>query len=101
MPLPTLMRIESETTQIKKLQEENSKLRQRLQMSLNQQMSASGQHQHQSRQQMFMDKKTRMGNVTNINEIVPFDIQPPSHLVSVFKLFLDNFRYSYISLGYF
>lgn len=82
MPMPTLMRIESETAQIKKLQEENSKLRQRLQQQ--QTMSGSGLSQHQSRQQMFMDKKTRAGSVASPNEIVPFDIQPPSHLVDDF-----------------
>ncbi|KAG5667554.1 hypothetical protein PVAND_015533 [Polypedilum vanderplanki] len=91
MPLPTLMRIESETAQIKKLQEENSKLRQRLQMTLSQQQQVQtgmvgslGGHQHQSRQQIFMDKKTRIGNATNPNEIIPFDIQPPAHLVDDF-----------------
>ncbi|KAL7011582.1 hypothetical protein ACKWTF_014330 [Chironomus riparius] len=85
MPLPTLMRIESETVQIKKLQEENAKLRNRLQVSQQQQQAmASGTNQHQSRQQMFMDKKTRAGNVQNTNEIIPFDIQPPVHLVDDF-----------------
>lgn len=90
MPLPTLMRIESETAQIKKLQEENSKLRQRLQMTLTQQQ----QHQaggasnlgnsHQSRQQMFLDKKTRIGGISSPSDIIPFDIQPPAHLVDDF-----------------
>lgn len=80
MPLPTLMRVENETAQIKKLQEENAKLRQRLQQS--QQAVLSGSAQHQSRQQMFIDKKmTRVGSVTSTSDIVPFDIQPPIHLV--------------------
>lgn len=93
MPLPTLMRVESETAQIKKLQEENAKLRQRLQMSLNQQQAGvSGSAQHQSRQQIFMDKKTRMGNATSTSEIIPFDIQPPAHLVSLNFNFWNIFK---------
>lgn len=80
MPLPTLMRVDSETAQIKKLQEENAKLRQRLLQS--QQAAGSA---HQSRQQSFLDKKTRVGSATS--EIVPFDIQPPIHLVRDFEHF--------------
>lgn len=78
------MRIESETAQIKKLQEENTKLRQRLQQQQQQGSVGSGLSQHQSRQQMFMDKKTRAGNVSSTSEIIPFDIQPPAHLVDDF-----------------
>lgn len=92
MPLPTLMRVESETAQIKKLQEENAKLRQRLQMSLSQQQASMGSAQHQSRQAVFMDKKTRMGSASSTSEIVPFDIQPPAHLVRSFQIcFLNVF----------
>lgn len=76
MPMPTVMRTENETAQIRKLQEENAKLRQRLQAA--QQPGAS----HQSRQQMFLEKKTR--TVNSPSEIIPFDIAPPAHLVDDF-----------------
>lgn len=78
MPLPTVMRTENETAQIRKLQDENTKLRQRLQAA--QQPGSS--HQHQSRQQMFLEKKNRP--ITSPSEIVPFDIAPPPHLVDDF-----------------
>lgn len=70
MPLPTVMRTENETVKIRKLQEENAKLRQWLQTATQQQ--PGGSVQHQSRQQMFLEKKTR--NVSSPSEIVPFDI---------------------------
>jgi len=77
MPLPTVLRTENETAQIRKLQEENAKLRQRLQAA-QQQPGAS----HQSRQQMFLDKKNRP--ISSPSEIIPFDIAPPAHLVDDF-----------------
>lgn len=77
MPLPTVMRTENETAQIRKLQEENTKLRQRLAA---QQPGSS--HQHQSRQQMFLEKKNRP--ISSPSEISPFDIAPPPHLVDDF-----------------
>lgn len=76
MPLPTVMRTENESTQIRKLQEENAKLRQRLQVA--QQPTTSSQ-QHLSRQQMFLEKKNRP--ISSPSEISPFDIAPPAHLV--------------------
>lgn len=78
MPLPTVMRTENETAQIRKLQDENTKLRQRLQAA--QQPGSS--HQHQSRQQMFLEKKSRP--ISSPSEINPFDIAPPPHLVDDF-----------------
>lgn len=81
MPLPTVMRTENETVQIRKLQEENAKLRQRLQTAPQQQPGGSAQHQ--SRQQMFLEKKTR---VSSPSEIIPFDIAPPPHLVDDFYI---------------
>jgi hypothetical protein len=79
MPLPTVMKTENESAQIRKLQEENSKLRQRLQTA--QQQPTSSQ-QHLSRQQMFLEKKNRQ--ITSPSEISPFDIAPPAHLVDDF-----------------
>lgn len=79
MPLPTVMRTENETAQIRKLQEENVKLRQRLQAAQQQQ---SGSTNHQSRQQMFLEKKNRP--ISSPSEIIPFDIAPPAHLVDDF-----------------
>jgi hypothetical protein len=78
MPLPTVMRTENETAQIRKLQEENAKLRQRLTASQQQ----PGSSNHQSRQQMFMEKKAR--TISSPSEISAFDIAPPSHLVDDF-----------------
>lgn len=81
MPLPTVMaRSENETAQIRKLQEENAKLRQRIQTA--QQQQQPGSSGHPSRQQMFLEKKSR--SVSSSNEIVPFDIAPPAHLVDDF-----------------
>ncbi|CRL06172.1 CLUMA_CG019088, isoform A [Clunio marinus] len=74
-----VMRTENETAQIRKLQEENAKLRQRLQVA---QQQPGSSHQHQSRQQMFLEKKSK--SITNPNEIIPFDIAPPQHLVDDF-----------------
>lgn len=79
MPLPTVMKTENESAQIRKLQEENAKLRQRLQAA--QQQPTSSQ-QHLSRQQMFLEKKNR--SITSPSEISPFDIAPPAHLVDDF-----------------
>lgn len=80
MSLPTVMRTENETAQIRKLQEENAKLRQKLQ---NVQQQPPGSTQHQSRQQIFLEKKSPR-SVNSPNEIAPFDIAPPAHLVDDF-----------------
>lgn len=80
MPLPAVMRTENETAQIRKLQEENAKLRQRLQAN----QQAPGTVNHQSRQQIFLDKKTNRPTINSPSEIVPFDIAPPAHLVDDF-----------------
>lgn len=78
MPLPTVLRTENETSQIRKLQEENTKLRQKLQAA----HQPGSSHQHQSRQQMFLEKKNRP--ISSPSEIFPFDIAPPPHLVDDF-----------------
>lgn len=70
MPLPTVMRTENETAQIRKLQEENAKLRQRVHSAQQQQPGSS----HQSRQQVFLEKKSRP--INSPSEIVAFDIAP-------------------------
>lgn len=77
IPLPAILKTESETLQIKKLQEENAKLKQRLNMNV-----GGSSSQHQSRQQSFADKKRN--TVTSPNEILPFDIDPPAHMVDDF-----------------
>jgi hypothetical protein len=81
MPLPTIMKTENESAQIKKLQEENAKLRQRLQ-STGGTTSSSSTTSHQSRQQMFMEKKR--STITSPSEIIPFDVAPPAHIVDDF-----------------
>lgn len=78
MPLPTIMKTENESAQIKKLQEENAKLRQRLSSMPGGASSTS----HQSRQQMFLEKKRSA--ITSPSEIIPFDVAPPAHVVDDF-----------------
>lgn len=81
MPLPTVMRTENESAQLRKLQEENAKLRQRLQTAQQQQPTTTSQP-HLSRQQMFLEKKNRP--ISSPSEISPFDINPPVHIVDDF-----------------
>lgn len=101
MPQPTLARAETEASLIKKLQEENLLLRNRLQLISQQQQQQ--QHNatsssHQSRLTAFNEQKsfdqTTMGtkhklplkssNVQSINDIIPFEILAPNHIVDDF-----------------
>lgn len=77
IPLPAILKTESETLQIKKLQEENAKLKQRLSMNV-----GGSSSQHQSRQQSFAEKKRN--TVSSPNDILPFDVDPPAHIVDDF-----------------
>lgn len=108
MPQPTLTRIEIETNQMKKLQEENSILRNRLQSignQLIQQPAASGSPKsstsatsttHQSRRSTFHEQKGRLSdskphiqvnpNPNSLNDVIPFYIPPPPHLVDDFYI---------------
>lgn len=79
IPLPAILKTESEIHQIKKLQDENLKLKQRLSMEASRSVSTSS---HQSRQQMFTDKKRN--TISSPNEISPFDVDPPAHVVDDF-----------------
>lgn len=78
MPQPTLTRAETEASLIKKLQEENLLLRNRIQ-TINTQ--ATGTSTHQSRITAFTEQK---GNAQTINDIIPFDIPPPTHIIDDF-----------------
>lgn len=78
MPQPTLTRAETEASLIKKLQEENLILRNRIQ-AIN--VQSTGTSTHQSRITAFTEQK---GNAQTINDIIPFDIPPPTHIIDDF-----------------
>lgn len=100
MPQPTLTRLETEALQMKKMQEENAILRNRIQTSQSQPTASSspltvGASTHQSRHSTFHDQRrsidgrSRMQintNPQNLNDVVPFDIQPPAHIVDDFYI---------------
>lgn len=100
MPQPTISKVEAESSLLRKLQEENAQLRTKLQ-SIQQQQTASssvaGAAAHQSRLSSFndqkytLDGKTRYstradGNAQSLNDIIPFDIPPPAHIVDDFYI---------------
>ncbi|EAT43118.1 AAEL005403-PA [Aedes aegypti] len=101
MPQPMISKVETESSLLRKLQEENAQLRSKLQ-SIQQQQSASAAataagSSHQSRvtafndQKYTLDGKTRystrpVGNAQSLNDIVPFDIPPPAHIVDDFYI---------------
>lgn len=95
-----LTRAETESSLVRKLQEENSTLRTRI-LSLTSNASPSSQSTstHQSRLSSFHNqsgaadnnnKQQRMArtisNPQNLNDIVPFDIPPPTHIVDDFYI---------------
>lgn len=97
MPQPTLARIETEAIQMKKLQEENIMLRNRLQSSQQTPTSSSsmaGSSTHQSRHSTFHDErrshnddKQRIqinSNPQSLNDVMPFAIQAPADIVDDF-----------------
>lgn len=119
MPQPTITRVETEASLIKKLQEENGLLRHRLQQSIAssnnttqqqqqpQQQQSSGTNSggpstttHQSRLSSFHNKRltgsidgkrnssqrTSSLNPQTLNDIVPFDIPAPAHIVDDFYI---------------
>lgn len=106
MPQPTLSRIETEATLVKKLQEENTLLRNRLQ-TMSQQGAAqptaasspknSATSTHQSRRTIFHEQKVRApdlnkahvqvsANPSSVNDVTPFYIPPPPHIVDDFYI---------------
>lgn len=101
MPQPTLTRLEVEATQMKKLQDENQLLRNRVQ-SMNQTQSTSsssspktGSSTHQSRQSTFQDQRRSLdsrqrhssnSNQQSLNDIVPFGVPPPAHIIDDFYI---------------
>ncbi|XP_055698080.1 WD repeat-containing protein 91 [Phlebotomus papatasi] len=105
MPQPTLIRAETEASMIKKLQDENAALKSRLQsLSINnpQAASSSTSTSHQSRISAFTDQKSYdsnrqrtsgsqtsvKGNIPQnpLNDVVPFDIPPPAHIIDDFYI---------------
>lgn len=91
LPQATIGKLESETSLLRKLQEENTKLRHRIQGLCQGQQPATSTN-HQSRISTFYDKKfgqannRLMGSVTSPSDIIPFDIPPPNHLVDDFYI---------------
>jgi hypothetical protein len=94
MPHPTLIRAEFEASIIKKLQEEITTLRSRIQ-TINAQHHTTGSvgTTHQSRSQTFDDSRQHKNanikqsqQTNNLNDIVPFDISPPAHIVDDFYI---------------
>lgn len=98
MPQPTLARAETEASLIKKLQEENLLLRNRLQQIAQSQQQNPTSSSHQSRLTAFNEQKSfdqtvtgtkhklpiKPSNVQSINDIIPFDILAPTHIVDDF-----------------
>lgn len=100
MPQPTLARAETESSLIKKLQEENLLLRNRFQQiaQSQQQQNPTSSSSHQSRLTAFNEQKSfdqtttgtknklpiKPSNVQSINDIIPFDILAPTHIVDDF-----------------
>lgn len=99
MPQPSLARLETEALQMKKLQEENVILRNRI-LSAQQPTASSspmvGTSTHQSRHSTFhadqrrsIDGKQRTQinpNPQSLSDVMPFDIQPPAHIVDDFYI---------------
>lgn len=73
MPQPTLSSIDAEASLIKRLQEENNHFRNRL---------ANIQAQDTNN-----DLKSKMQKpITNLNDIVPIEVSPPTHIVDDFYI---------------
>uniref|UniRef100_A0A1Q3F285 Putative hspc049 protein n=1 Tax=Culex tarsalis TaxID=7177 RepID=A0A1Q3F285_CULTA len=96
MPQPTISKVEAESSLLRKLQEENAQLRAKLQSIQQPQPSSSSgggvgpSSSHQSRLST-LDGKTRYsrptsGSQQSLNDIVPFDIPPPAHIVDDFYI---------------
>ncbi|KAJ6637949.1 Protein glass [Pseudolycoriella hygida] len=92
MPQPALVRAEAEASLIKKLQDENQTLRNRIQAMTQQQShpSAATSTSHQSRLSTFhnqrnFERQTRTSShPQSLDDITPFDIKPPNHIIDDF-----------------
>lgn len=92
VPQPTLTKVEIEAAIIKKLQEENALLRDKLLTIQNQRAqpytgsgNSNTSSSHQSRISVFQDAHSKSRNYPrDLNDIKPFDILPPNHLVDDF-----------------
>lgn len=87
MPQPTLSRIDVETLQMRKLQEENQILRTRLQ-SLQEHNAVppqSGTSSHQSRHASYQRQRMQTNpNPQSLNDIIPTNVPPPAHIIDDF-----------------
>lgn len=102
MPQPTLTRLDVEATQMKKLQDENQLLRNRLQIINQSQQGTSSSSSpktssstHQSRQASFQDQRRSVdgrqrqssaSNTQTLNDVIPFNIPPPAHIIDDFYI---------------
>lgn len=93
MPQPALIRAEAEASLIRKLQDENQMLRNRIQAMIQQQSHPSAtaaSTSHQSRLSTFHNQKNferqvrTSSNPQSLDEIIPFDIKPPNHIIDDF-----------------
>ncbi|XP_055615757.1 WD repeat-containing protein 91 [Toxorhynchites rutilus septentrionalis] len=97
MPQPTISKVDAESNLLRKLQEENAQLRAKLQSIQQHTAPTATSSSHQSRVSSFheqkytLDGKTRYssraaGNAQFLNDIIPFDIPPPPHIVDDFYI---------------
>lgn len=87
MPQPTLTRAEAEVCLIKRLQDENSLLRNRLQtLQTQQQLLVGSASTHQSRMSAFGNQESTSKRGPTLNDITPIDIPPPPHIVDDFYI---------------
>lgn len=92
MPQPALIRAEAEASLIRKLQDENQTLRNRIQAMIQQQSHPTGvtSTSHQSRLSTFHNQKNferqvrTSSNPQSLEDIIPFDIKPPNHIIDDF-----------------
>lgn len=91
MPQPTLSSIDAEASLIKRLQEENNHLRNRL-ASMQAQHSSQSQHSpNQFNDPNLYDLKTKIQKpITNLHDIVPIEVPPPTHLVDDFYIIAQD-----------
>lgn len=86
MPQPTISKIETENSLLKKMQEENTQLRTKLQTIQQQAASVTSGSSHQSRLASFSDQKFALDGKTRFSMPIPFDIPPPAHIVDDFYI---------------
>ncbi|CAD6992736.1 WD repeat-containing protein 91 [Ceratitis capitata] len=88
LPQPTFVRAEYEAAHIRRLQEENALLKTRLQQ-MQQQITTSGSNQNlnnASSDSSGTRRRTFYRPQQSLNDILPFDVSPPGHVVDDFSV---------------